>query len=91
MQSLSSSVMVHHSCRSVAESEPVPNWMGGEGGGFGVHSLICRSFGLSADGEGVFLVFGNVAPVGSDSFGSDIRQVVASDVCMSSDFMQYRG
>jgi hypothetical protein len=50
-----------------------------------------RSFGLSADGDGEFLVFMNVVPVGSDSFGSDIRQVVASDVCVSSDFVQYCG
>ena len=83
MQSLSSSGMVHQGCRSVAESGPVANWMGGEGGDGGIHYLICRSFGLSADGDGEFLVFVNVVPVGNDSFGSGIRQVVASDVCVS--------
>jgi hypothetical protein len=46
-----------------------------------------RSFGLSADGDGEFLVFGNVVPGGNDTFGSDIRQVVASNVCVSSEFV----
>ena len=60
--------------------------------GFGVHYPICRSFGLSADGDGEFLVFGNVVPIGNDFLGSDIRQcVVASDVCVSPDFVQYCG
>ncbi len=64
--------------------------MGGKGG-FGVHYPICRSFGLPADDDGEFLVFGNVVPVGDDFFGSGIRQVVASDVCVSPDFVQYCG
>ena len=88
MQSLSSSGMVHQVCRSVAESGPVANWMGGEGE-FGVHYPIFRSVSLSADGDGEFLVFGNVFPVGNDYFGSDIRQVVASDVCVPPDFVQF--
>ncbi len=57
--------------------------------GFGAHYPICRSFGLSADGDGDFLVFGNFVPVGNDFFGSVIRQVVASDVCVPPDFVQY--
>ncbi len=57
----------------------------------GVHDLMWRSFGLSADGDGEFFLFGNVVPVGNDSFGSDIRQVNAFDVCVSSDFVQYCG
>ena len=61
------------------------------GGGGGVHYPICRSLGLSADGDGEFLVLGNVVPVENDSFGSDIRQVVAFDVCMSPDFVLYGG
>ena len=89
MQSLSSSGMVHHGCRSVAERGHVADWMGGEGGGVGVHYPICRSLDLSADGDGDFLVFGNVVPVGNDLFGSAICQVVASDVCVSPDFVQY--
>jgi hypothetical protein len=51
---------------------------------------VWRSFGLSADGDGEFLVFGNVVPVGNDYFGSDIRQVVAF-VRVSPDFVQYCG
>ncbi len=39
---------------------------------------------MSAGGDGELLVFGNVVPVGNDSFGSDMRHVVASDVCVSS-------
>ena len=65
--------------------------MGGAGGGIGVHYPMWRSFGLSADCDGKFLVFGNVVPVGNDSFGSDIRQLVASDVCVYSNFVQYCG
>jgi len=57
--------------------------------GWGVHYPICRSFGLSADVDGAFLLFGNVVPIGSGSFGRDIRQVVAFDICVSSDFVQY--
>ena len=41
---------------------------------------------MSADGEGEFLAFGDVVPCGHDSFGSGIREVVASDVCVSSYF-----
>ena len=90
MQSLSSSGMVHHGYRSVAERGSLANWMGGEGGGgFGVHYSVCRSFGLSADGDGEFWVLGNVVLAGNDFFGSDIRQVVAFDVCVSPDFVQY--
>ena len=66
------------------------NWIGSEGG-VGVHYLVCRSFGMSANGDGLFLVFGNVVPVGNGLFGSDIRQVVASDVYVSPDFVQYCG
>jgi hypothetical protein len=44
-----------------------------------------------AGGDGEFLVFENVVPVGNDFFGSGIRQVVASDVCVSPDFVQYCG
>ena len=89
MQSLSSSGMVHQGCRSVAERGHVANWMGGATGGGGVHYAIGRSFGLAADGDGEFLLFGNVVPVGNDSFGRNIRQVVAFDVSVSSDFVQY--
>ncbi len=49
--------MVHHGCLSVAESGPVANWMGGEGGGlvyiiYYVGRSACRpmvtvSFGCS--------------------------------------------
>ena len=60
-------------------------------GGFGVHYPIGRSFGLAADGDGEFLLFGDVVPVGNDSFGRDVLQVVAFDVCVSSDFVQYCG
>ncbi len=56
----------------------------------GVNYPMWRSLGLSADGDGDYLVFGNVVPVENDSFGSKIRQVVAFDVCVSSDFVQYR-
>ena len=90
MQSLSSSGMVYHVCLSVAESGHVANWMEGEGG-FGVHYPVCRSFGLPTDSAGEFLVFGNVVLVGNDSFDSDIHEVVASDVCMFSDLVQYCG
>ena len=94
MHSLSSSGMVRHGCRSVAESGSVAIWMEGEGG-FGVHYSVCRSFGLPADGDGECLVFGNVVRVGDDSFiwqrHPAIRQVVASDVCVSPDFVQYCG
>ena len=44
---------------------------------------------MSADGDGEFLIIGNVVPDGNDTFGRDIRQVVASDVCVSLDFVQY--
>ncbi len=43
------------------------------------------SFGLSADCDGEFLVFGDNVPCGNDSFGSGICHVVAFDVCVSSD------
>ena len=79
MHSLSSSGMVHQGWRSVVESGPVANRMGGVGG--------ILAFGLSANGNGEFLVFGDAVPVGNDSFGSGIRQVVASDVCVSTDFV----
>jgi hypothetical protein len=46
-----------------------------------------RSFGLSADSEGEFLVLGDVVPGGDESFGSDIRQIVASDVYVCSNFV----
>ncbi len=55
-------------------------------GGLGVHDPIWWSFGMSVDGEGEFLAFGDVVPCGHDSFGSGIREAVASDVCVSSDF-----
>jgi len=60
----------------VEASRRVGLWLIGwevRAGGGGVHYPICRSFGLSVDGDGEFLVFGNVVPVGNDSFGSDIR------------------
>ena len=87
--SISSSRMVHLGCRSVAESGPVANWMRGARGGrgIGVHYPIWRSFGLSADSDGEFLVFGNVVPGRNESVGRDIRLVVASHVCVSSDFV----
>ena len=56
-------------------------------GGLGVHDLIWRSFGLSAYRNVEFLVSGDAVPVGHDSFGSGIREVVASDVCVSPDFV----
>ena len=43
MHSLSSSGMVHQGCRSVAESGPVANWMGGEGGGVYIIQYVGRS------------------------------------------------
>ncbi len=59
MHSLSSSGVDHQGWRSVAESEPVANRMGGLGGVFGVHNPIWRSFGLSANGNGEFMVVGD--------------------------------
>ena len=87
MHSLSSSGMVHQGWRSVAESGPVASCMGGMGGDFCVHDPICRSIGLSANRNVEFLVSGDAIPVGHDSFGSGIREVVASDVCVSPDFV----
>ncbi len=52
-----------------------------------VHFPMWRSFGLFAYSGGEFLVFGDVVPGGNDSFGSDFRQIVASDVCVSSDLV----
>ncbi len=75
MHSLSSSGRVHQGWRSVAESGHVANRMGGVSGV------------LVYNGNGEFLVFGDAVPVGNDPFGSGIRQVVASDVCVSTDFV----
>ena len=55
----------------------------------GVNYPMWRSLGLSADCDGECLVFGNVVSVGNEYFGSDIRQVGASDVYVFSDFVQY--
>ena len=83
MHSLSFSGMVHQGWRSVAENGPVANWMGGEGGGLGVHDPMWWSYGLSTDGEGEFFAFGDVFSCGHDPLGSGVREVVTSNVCVS--------
>ena len=89
MHSLSFSGMVHQGWRSVAERGLVANWMGGVCvcGGGGVHDPMWRTYGLSADGEGEILTFGDVLPCGHDPLGSGVREVVTSDVCVSSNFV----
>ena len=56
-------------------------------GGLSVHDPIWWPYGLSADGEGEFLAFGDVYPCGHDPLGSGVREVVTSNVCVSSDFV----
>ncbi len=87
MHSLPFSGIVHQGWRSVAESGLVANWMGDAGevlvyitqcGG----RWACRPIVLMS-----FFVFGYNVLCRNDSFGSGIRQVVAFDVCVSSDFV----
>ena len=56
-------------------------------GVFGVHDPIRWVFCLSPYGDGEFYVLGDVIPGSNDPFGCGISKVVASDVCMSSDFV----
>ena len=56
----------------------------GYGGVFGVHDPIWWAFYLSPNGDGEFLVFGNVVPGGNYPFGRCIGKGIASDICVSS-------